>query len=98
MDPRGELVVAVQAATWEHDGQRVVVHPGTIVRRGNPAIRGREALFERLIIVADCEEPGLPPSLASVTICGAGGDPELVHGRDRVSVDRWRTAAPLLAG
>jgi hypothetical protein len=86
-----DLLVATESATWqEASGQVVFIRPGMVVKADCPLIKGRQALFEPLIIeVAFADD--LAPSQATVIACGERGDPTLEHGKETVQVSRWRT-------
>ncbi len=68
------LYIGKTAATFKHDGEDVFIGPRTIVRAGHPIMKGREDLFEPLVVhydlpaAEDAPEPKAPartPSAAA---------------------------------
>jgi hypothetical protein len=70
--PESGLLIATESITFEHRGQPVFLHPGSVIRTGNPIIRGREQFFTPLVIVADFDNGPLSP--VPVAVVGQDGD------------------------
>ena len=52
-----DLYVGKESATFEHEGSPVFIGPNVVVRAGHPIMKGRESLFEPLIVHYDVEPP-----------------------------------------
>lgn len=50
-----DLLVAKNAMVFVHDGRRVRICKGTLVRAGHPILKGREDLFEPVTVEYDVE-------------------------------------------
>lgn len=64
-----DLVVCTESATWEYQGLPVFVHPGQVMLRTHPYIRGHEAMFEPLTVILG-EQPDVELSTATIRVVG----------------------------
>jgi hypothetical protein len=51
-----DLYVGKEPATFELDGSPVFIGPTVVVRAGHPIMKGRESLFEPLVVHYDVEQ------------------------------------------
>ncbi|WP_119728343.1 hypothetical protein [Thermomonospora amylolytica] len=57
-----DILVAKKTATFDYNGERIVVHAGiTRVRAGHPMLEGREDLFEPIDVHYDVEDATARP-------------------------------------
>jgi hypothetical protein len=85
-----DLLVCTESLTFDDGGGRpVFVNTGTIVRAGNPLIRGREQFFVPLMLELGFDDD-LPASLASVVVVGKDAA-EPAFGTDSVRATVRRT-------
>jgi len=55
MTSEPDLYVGKEPATFDVDGSPVFIGPNVVVRAGHPIMRGRESLFEPLVVHYDVE-------------------------------------------
>jgi hypothetical protein len=91
----GGLLICRNAALWDVDGLQFLAVPGTIVRADNPAIKGREQFFERLILELWAEPTEVPLSQTPVLVVSS--DVDLGHGKERSQIVTHRTCPAQLA-
>lgn len=65
-----DLYVATEAQSFDLDGQPQAVDAGTVVVKGHRAMRGRENLWQPLVIKL-AFDPDLPPSKATIVVTGS---------------------------
>ena len=52
-----ELYIGKASATFDFEGSPVYVGPTTVVRAGHPIMKGREDMFEPLVVHFEVAEP-----------------------------------------